>query len=159
MNRAAPKIAGWSRPFRVLFALTLSAGFVAGGALSANAATVYSNWVNWFSGPSSYSTRAYLTDSGTYGEQTKRADGAVSPAGYLGSSITVFTGTTACGSAGPLYNSSALVTQIVFSSSYNGICRGTLPFTAKGIGYAYNPATGGYVTKQGLASPIKTLTH
>ena len=148
-----------SRSFRIGIAVALTAGFVAGGALSASATTVYSNWVSWNSGTLTYSTRSYLTDAGTYGEQTKRSNDAVSPAGYLGSSIVVFTGTTACGSAGPLYNGSALVVEIVLNNSYSGLCSGTLPFYAKGIGYAYNPATGGYVTKQGLASPIKTLTH
>lgn len=159
MTRNASKDAGWSRLFRVSFALVLAAGFVAGGALSANAATVYSTWTNWVSGSSTYSTRGYLTDSGTYGGQTKLSSGAVSPAGYLGSSIAVYTGTTVCGSAGPLYNGSPLVAQIVSGSSYSSLCGGTRAFYAKGTGYAYNPATGGYVTKAGLASPLKTLTH
>lgn len=145
--------------FRALVASALTVGFVLGGALSASAATVYSNWSTWSSGSTSYVTRAYLTDSGIYGEQTKRSDGATSPAGYLGSSIAVYIGSTVCGSVGATYNGSPLVAQIVSGNSYSGACGGTQNFHAKGVGYAYNPSTGGYVSKVGLASPIKSLTH
>lgn len=135
-------------------ALALALGFIMGGALSASAATVYSSWANFVSGSTTYSTRAYLTDAAVYGQQTKRADGASSSAGYLGSYTQVFLGTTSCGSQGPLYNGSAVVTWIVHKDTYFIYC-GAGYYHAQGFGDAYNPSTGNYVRAYSVKTPLK----
>lgn len=151
------RVVGGGVGFRVTLAAALVGGFVLGGALSASAATVYSNWSNWTVGSTTYTTRAYLTDAAVYGQQTKKANGASSPAGYLGAWAIVWKGTTACGDAGPLYNGSAVVVQIVYDDTYvSGCASGN--YHADGNGYAYNPATGTYVVHGGLATPLKALT-
>ena len=96
---------------------------------------------------------------GTAGTQTSRADSTSSSAGYLQSASNLFLGTTVCGTAGPVVNSTAKVTQIVSSDSRLGYpgCLGAGNFTSKGLGYAYNPATGGYATKSTLGTPLKDL--
>lgn len=145
---------------RVAVCSALVVGLILGcGVGAAFASTVYSNWQNWNVVGTTYSTRAYLTDSGTYGTQTKRADGAVSPAGYLGSSAGIWRGTTNCGMIGPVFNASSVVVEIVHSSYRHGPlnCVSAGYYSSKGLGYAYNPSTGSYVSHSTLNSPLKYL--
>lgn len=144
---------------RVAVCAALVGGLTLGVGTAAVAATVYTTWQPFTGGTISYQTRAYLTDAGFYGTQTSRADSTSSPAGYLQSASNLFLGTTVCGTAGPVVNSTAKVTQIVSSDSRLGYpgCLGAGNFTSKGLGYAYNPATGGYGTKSTLGTPLKYL--
>lgn len=144
--------------FKLTVTCALLGGFVlGGGATAAYAATVYSAWANFSAGSVAHSTRGYLTDAGVYGQQVKRANGAASPAGWLGATTNVWKSSTLCGSSGPAYNSGSLVTHIVSGSQYSGVC-GAGNYAQGGTGYAYNSSTGNYVSKTSVRTPFKYIS-
>lgn len=139
---------------------SLVVGMVLGvGVTAAFAAPVYSTWQQWTVYGTNYQTRAYIADDGNYGTQTRRVDGASSAAGYLGSYTAIYAGTTFCGGKGPEYNAAPKVVQITYQKQRTGPAVCVLPgyYSSKGLGYAYNPSTGLYVTKSTLNTPLKYL--
>ena len=128
--------------------------FVGAGATAAYALTSYTAWSNYSAG-STYTTRAYITDSsgGVGGVHNKRADGATSPAGYLGGQVNIWRNGALCNSTGVVYNGSAVVQLAVQVSK---TCPGG-GYSASGTAYAYNPGTGGYVGRATGMTPTLVL--
>lgn len=125
--------------------------FVGAGATAAYAVINYTGWSTYTTG-TSYSTRAYLTDTGGGfgGIHNKRTDGAVSPAGYLGGKPSIWLNGALCNTTGVVYNGSAVALHIV--QVPKACAAGN--YTASGTAYAYKPSTGTYVTRATGMTPV-----